>query len=250
MVSRDKILLLFDMDGTLTKARLEISDSFEQFLLNDIKPLATIGIVSGSDFKKVSEQMKTTEFVKNFDYVFCENGLVYYKNGELISEQSILTFFGERKLQKFINFCLGYMAKLDLPSKRGTFVEFRSGMINVCPVGRSCNLTERAEFMQFDKENKVRENFIDVLKKEFDGYGFTFALGGQISIDVFPIGWDKTYCLNHIDEGTYDEIHYFGDKTEAGGNDYEIYTHEKTIGHAVTSPEDTEMQLRKLLKLE
>lgn len=24
-----------------------------------------------------------------------------------------------------------------------------------------------------------------------------------------------------------------------GGNDYEIFTHERTIGHAVSSPEDT-----------
>lgn len=59
--------------------------------------------------------------------------------------------------------------------------------------------------------------------------------GGQISFDVFPIGWNKTYCLRHVDE--YEEIHFFGDKTTEGGNDYEIYESDLTLGHRVTGPE-------------
>jgi phosphomannomutase len=31
-----------------------------------------------------------------------------------------------------------------------------------------------------------------------------------------------------------------------GGNDYEIYEHERTIGHSVTSPDDTIALLTKL----
>ena len=34
---------------------------------------------------------------------------------------------------------------------RGTFIEFRSSMINICPVGRSCSQAERDEFSAFDK---------------------------------------------------------------------------------------------------
>jgi phosphomannomutase len=41
--------------------------------------------------------------------------------------------------QKLINFCLHYMADLDIPIKRGTFVEFRNGMLNVSPIGRNCS---------------------------------------------------------------------------------------------------------------
>ena len=37
--------------------------------------------------------------------------------------------------------------------------------------------------------------------------------GGQISFDVFPIGWDKTFCLRLIDLSQFKEIHFFGDKT-------------------------------------
>ena len=34
---------------------------------------------------------------------------------------------------------------------RGTFIEFRKGMLNVCPVGRSCSQAERDQFGEYDK---------------------------------------------------------------------------------------------------
>ena len=112
------------------------------------------------------------------------------------------------------------------------------------------------------------------MKKEFADLNLTFSIGGQISFDVFPTGWDKTYCLNFVKAEDFDEIHFFGDKTFEGivvtvhcayvmlipcpyslffayhcllgGNDYEIFTHERTKGHTVTSPEDTKEQCTKL----
>lgn len=31
-------------------------------------------------------------------------------------------------------------------------------------------------------------------------------------MQVFPQGWDKTYCLQYV-ESEFKEIHFFGDKT-------------------------------------
>jgi phosphomannomutase len=47
----------------------------------------------------------------------------------------------------------------------------------------------------------------------------------------------------------YTTIHFFGDKTFKGGNDYEIYNDPRTTGHSVTGPEDTASQLKKLFDL-
>lgn len=33
----------------------------------------------------------------------------------------------------------------------GTFIEFRNGMLNISPIGRSCTLEERIEFSELDK---------------------------------------------------------------------------------------------------
>ena len=83
----------------------------------------------------------------------------------------------------------------------------------------------------------------------------SYSVGGQISFDVFPTGWDKTYCLQHlaaekdISGVEYKTIHFFGDKTFEGGNDYEIYSDPRTIGHSVTGPEDTMQQLKEIFQL-
>ena len=88
--------------------------------------------------------------------MFSENGLVAYKDGNLLAEASLKTFLGEDKLQQLINFLLHYIADLDIPIKRGTFIEFRKGMLNVSPIGRNCSQEERDEFEQYDKTANIR----------------------------------------------------------------------------------------------
>lgn len=200
--------------------------------------------MGGSDLVKMQEQMGGDDVTQMYDYVFSENGLVAFKNGKEFGRMSIKKHLGEENIKRFVNFCLRYTADLDIPKKRGTFIEFRNGLINVCPIGRNCTQEERIEFFEYDKEHKIREKFVEACQKEFTDMGLYFSIGGQISFDVFPKGWDKTFCLNLIE--TYKEVHFFGDKTYPGGNDYEIYEDSRTIGHRVTSPEDTKQQLEEL----
>uniref|UniRef100_G3WHW3 Phosphomannomutase n=1 Tax=Sarcophilus harrisii TaxID=9305 RepID=G3WHW3_SARHA len=153
---------------------------------------------------------------------------------------------GEELIQDLINYCLSYIAKIKLPKKRGTFIEFRNGMLNVSPIGRSCSHEERLEFYELDKKENIRQKFVTDLQKTFEGKGLTFSIGGQISFDVFPNGWDKRYCLRLVENDGYKTIYFFGDKTMPGGNDYEIYTDSRTVGYSVTSPEDTQRICEKL----
>ena len=131
-------------------------------------------------------------------------------------------------------------------------MEFRSGLINVCPVGRSCSQEQRIEFHQLDQEKGIRKAFVETLNEKFpeETFGLHFAIGGQISIDAFPTGWDKRFCLRHIENEGFKEIHFFGDRTEEGGNDYHLYADPRTIGHAVKSPNDTINQLKSKFELE
>eukprot|EP00062_Callorhinchus_milii_P009168 gi/632952643/ref/XP_007891962.1/ PREDICTED: phosphomannomutase 2 [Callorhinchus milii] len=230
-------LCLFDVDGTLTEARQKVTSEMNGFLKH-LKGRLKIGVVSGSDFDKVKEQLGD-DVLSRYDYVFAENGLVAYKEGVFWAKQSIQRHIGEDILQDLINYSLSYMAKIKLPRKRGTFIEFRSGMLNISPVGRSCSQEERIEFHKLDKKEKIREKFVAALQKEFEGKGLTFSIGGQISFDVFPDGWDKRYCLGLLESAQFKSIHFFGDKTFEGGNDYEIYSDPRIIGHSVRSAEET-----------
>ena len=81
-----------------------------------------------------------------------------------------------------------------------------------------------------------------------------YSIGGQISFDIFPAGWDKRYCLQHLDAEAkkpdgieYKYIHFFGDKTEPGGNDYELYSDPRVVGHSVRDPDDCAVQLQEIL---
>ncbi|KAL6761812.1 eukaryotic phosphomannomutase [Haematococcus lacustris] len=238
-----KVLALFDVDGTLTAPRKKATDEMLQYM-QQLRKHITVGIVGGSDLHKIAEQLGDN-LIHDFDYVFAENGLVAYKAGELVATASLKSHLGEDKLKQFINFVLHYVADLDIPIKRGTFVEFRNGMLNVSPIGRNCSQEERDEFEKYDAVHGVRKAFVTALKEKFADFGLTYSIGGQISFDVFPQGWDKTYCLRFVKD-QFSVIHFFGDKTFQGGNDYEIFSSDLTQGHTVTSPEDTRAQCTQL----
>ncbi|XP_058791358.1 uncharacterized protein LOC131664355 [Phymastichus coffea] len=241
-----KIICLFDVDGTLTEPQQIISQSLDQYIQDELSKLFDVAVVGGSDFAKIKRQLGDN-VLKKYSYVFAENGLIAYKDGTKLPTETIQSILGEETLQEFINFALLYISKLQLPFKRGTFIEFRTGIVNISPVGRNCTHEERLQFYEYDNEHHVREKFIQALKKEFPNLALTYSIGGQISFDVFPNGWDKTYCLRHI-QG-YEEIHFFGDKTLEGGNDYEIYESDLTVGHRVNGPDDTLKQLKVLVNL-
>lgn len=104
--------------------------------------------VGGSDLVKQEEQLGTpaAPAVSIFDFAFAENGLTAFRQGERLASNSFIQWLGEDKYQNLADFCLRYISELKLPRKRGTFVEFRNGMVNVSPVGRNASIEERHDF--------------------------------------------------------------------------------------------------------
>lgn len=68
-------------------------------------------------------------------------------------------------------------------------------------------------FLTTLQKHGLRAAFVKVLQEKFADYDLTFSIGGMISFDVFPRGWDKTYALKHVEHEGFEEIHFFGDKT-------------------------------------
>ncbi|KAF2197778.1 eukaryotic phosphomannomutase [Delitschia confertaspora ATCC 74209] len=247
-------IVLFDVDETLTPARLPVSPPMLQ-LLSALRHKVAIGYVGGSNLVKQQEQLGSpqVDVTTLFDFCFPENGLTAFRLGQPLESTSFIKFIGEEKYKRLANWILHYIADLDIPIKRGTFIEFRNGMINVSPIGRNASHEERVAFTAFDDEHQVRAKMVADLKAAFPDLPLTYSIGGQISFDVFPTGWDKTFCLRHVeaekqrpDGVEYTTIHFFGDKTSVGGNDYEIYTDPRTVGHSVKNPEDTMRQVKEI----
>ena len=117
-----RIIALFDVDGTLTIPRGEITSDMLAFM-KDLSKKITVGIVGGSDLPKQEEQLGEG-IVNLFPYNFSQNGLVAYKNGELLESQTIAKFLGEDNIKRVINWTLKYFSELDLPVKVGLCLTF------------------------------------------------------------------------------------------------------------------------------
>jgi len=110
-----RILALFDVDGTLTIPRGKVTDSMMTFM-KDLSKKITVGIVGGSDLPKQEEQLGDG-IAHVFPYNFSQNGLVAYKNGELLEVQTISKHLGEDNIKKIVNWVMKYLADIDLPVK-------------------------------------------------------------------------------------------------------------------------------------
>merc|ERR1719234_1151902 len=82
--SRKRLLCLFDVDGTMTKPRQQITAEMRSFMENKVIPRVTVGLVGGSDRVKILEQMQGEEAVAKYDFCFSENGLVAYQGSRLL----------------------------------------------------------------------------------------------------------------------------------------------------------------------
>jgi phosphomannomutase len=141
-----------------------------------LRQKVAIAYVGGSNMVKQEEQLGAPAgrpVTDLFDFCFSENGLVAYKLGALLASQSFISWIGEDHYKALVRFILHYIADLDIPFKRGTFVEFRNGMINVSPVGRNASNEERDAYERFDLEHKVRETFVAKLKEQFSDLDLT-----------------------------------------------------------------------------
>lgn len=222
-------LLLFDVDGTLTEPMKEISDDMISVLKTLQLRNYTLAVVGGSDYNKISKQL--AKCLSIFEYIFAENGLMTYHNGKLLETQSILDYLSDENYSNLINNILSTLSVTDIPVKRGNFIELRNSCINVSPIGRSCSYDERVQFNQYDSIHSIRKNIIKNIQPILNQYSLESVIGGMISFDIYPKGWDKTYCLRYLDD--YDEIYFFGDKTQPGGNDHSLFMSTRVIGHTV-----------------
>ena len=159
-----KTIILFDVDGTLTDPRKFIKENMLEIIkkLKNINNL-DIAIVGGSNLDKQKEQLGNKN-LELFDYVFSENGLVSLinNNGNLnnFHSNNFQDYLGIKNYEYLINSCFEILIKLKPPVKTGTFIELRTGMINVSPIGRNCSQKQREEFFEIDKINKYRYDLI------------------------------------------------------------------------------------------
>ena len=120
----------------------------------------------------------------------------------------------------------------------GNFISFRGSMVNWCMIGRDASHEMRDAFIDIDKD--VRKKLQEQLDDQLGGaklHNIVTSLGGSTSIDIYPKGWDKTYCLRHIEDQR--KIYFVGDRCQPSGNDYALYIHKNVAGYETKNPANT-----------
>ena len=230
-------IVLFDMDGTLTEPR----KSFDNVLMPSISSLSRksqIGIVTGSDLDYLQQQLKPildSPSIRQKLHLLPCNGTKYYSppssphaEFKLVSEVNMRQTLGSNAFKQIMIALIEQQSSIDLYGipLTGHFISYRGSMINWCPIGRNANDEQRKRFVEYDllSSPSYREKIIENLQISFDMRGVanlvTIKLGGSTSFDIYPKGWDKTYCLKHFQDW---ETWFVGDRCEENGNDKEIY---------------------------
>lgn len=248
--------LLFDMDGTLTDPRQPITEDVV-VALKSIGPSIKKHLVTGSDISKIEEQIPYSILLNIFERVYSCNGTRVWNcnldmddetgtfEPELIHRTSLSDHYSEPDINHIINTLLKTAQETHTKIKTGTFIEWRDSQINFSVVGRNCTTEQRENYVVWDKKSKEREKIIERLRKEFRGWGLSFRLGGQISIDITRDGWDKSYAFRNMNE-TPDQCVFFGDKICKDGNDFDIAMKCHKY-HNVEGPADLILQLQEYL---
>ena len=222
---------IFDVDGTLTPSRKKITpeffDEFFQFTEeNDVY------LVTGSDRDKTLEQI-TPEIYNNCKRVYnCSGSDVYEGDKNVYRDDWELPEKVERFLQDELDFS-------QFPIRNGNHIERRPGGVNFSILGRDKDpMLGREEYVKWNKIHSERRFIALRILNMFPD--LSVALGGQTGIDIGPLGADKSQILR--DFTADDEIHFFGDRMEPGGNDYSLGEAVKKMGgftYNVDSYKDT-----------
>tara|TARA_R100000458_G_C8209003_1_gene197104 strand:+ start:155 stop:910 length:756 start_codon:yes stop_codon:yes gene_type:complete len=216
---------IFDVDGTLTPSRLPMTDEFKKFFKTWIQK-NTFYLVTGSDLPKLQEQMDGMEIHADGIFTCCGNQFwevdpaVHPKHCDLIYDNK---FEMSTKLKNALEVIL---MSSQYPHRYGNHIEDRGSMINFSVVGRNCTQEQRENFFKWDNEKGERRKISLFIKQKFKN--LDAVIGGQISIDIYPKGMDKSQILQHVQSnfelpfGTQHQYIFIGDRIKKGGNDYPL----------------------------
>lgn len=211
-------------------------------------------VIGGGTFNHISSQLNPVSNI--IDYIFTENGTIIHNKNKCIKSHFLKDELNDNQTNLLVSFILKLLSKIIMPIKRGTFIEYRNGLINIAPMGRNCTLEEREIFIEFNS----KENVLSKLKKEIEEFIFqnnmdlSVTFGGKISLDIFPKKWNKSMCLDFLfnESNSFNsksKILFFGDKIYSGGNDYLLGIDKRVFGHVnVLNESDCENKLKKVVE--
>lgn len=222
-----KKILSFDIDNTLNEPKMPIFPEMAE-LLAELSKKYIIAPISGQKYEQfliqIINNLPETAVLENF-HLFVAQGTQYYayKDGEwkqvfnyaLTDEQANAIMDALEKAARELNH---WDESVLAPGDE--INENRESMIAYSAIGQKATV----EAKQAWDPDMVKRNAIAKLASQY-APDFEFEVAGTTTINGFVPGQNKEFGMNHLMEElkvTKEEILYFGDMTQEGGNDYPV----------------------------
>ena len=213
-------IFIFDVDGTLTPSRLPMTEEFQNFFSIWSK-MNKFYLVTGSDLPKLQEQMCYFDIEAERIFTCCGNQM--WKPNPSVPIQSADLIY-ENKFtppESLIEYLKNKIESSKYYHRAGNHIENRDSMLNFSVVGRNCTQEQREDYFKWDSKVDERKNIANDIKSIWTK--LDAVIGGQISIDIYPKGNDKSQVLEHIEKlHRTGKIIFIGDGIDNGGNDYPL----------------------------
>ena len=229
----ERLVYLFDVDGTLTPPMKKMESGTSMRFLNWMRG-KEVYIVAGSDRHKVYNQLPASILSR-------VNGIFSSSANELWIGDDLVYKNDWTPTSDFLTYLSQLYESSHFVPKGEKFIEKRAGMINFSIVGREAETELREIYYRWDEKNQDRQRMAQAIMLDYPE--LQACIGGQISIDIYPKEQDKSQASRWVTENLKKEIVFFGDKCNPGGNDYpianDIIQRECGTYHNVESPTQT-----------
>lgn len=254
---RQKKIITFDLDGTLTPSKSKMDREMGELLCRLLKTYQ-VAVISGGGFPQFQEQFlsvlaketphEVTRLFTNLLVLPTSGGQFYSwdetENTWKKEYAENLTEEEKKRISAAILTALDQVHFVQPEKLYGPQIEDRESQITFSALGQGAPVDEKKVY---DPDKQKREPVRQALMRLIPE--FEIRTNATTSVDITRKGVDKAYGMKKICEITgcsFEDILFIGDGLFEGGNDYPV----KTLGIetvAVTGPDEVKEFLRKEL---
>lgn len=224
-----KKVIAFDLDDTLAVTKSPISDRMSE-LLSKLVEKYEICIISGGRFeqfkKQVIDRLDIDDRYLSRFHLMPSCGTRYYRYDEINKEwkQIYAEDLTKEQKDKIIEALKEGAKELGLWEENpyGDIIEDRGSQITYSALGQQAPAEKKYAWDPDKKKKNALRDYVAPLLDDLE-----VRVGGTTSVDITRIGVDKAYGMRKLMEALEigkEEILFFGDSLQEGGNDYPVKT--------------------------
>ena len=242
-----KKLIVFDLDGTITRSK-QVIDVEMVNLLFELLKRTKIAIVSGESYNQFKKQFldhihsEVSDLKNIFLFPTCATAFFRYsEDGWMNVYQEKLTQREKSLIESALDFTIKRTEVCDGLNMYGERIEDRQTQITFSAFGQAAPLEVKKDWDKDKFKRRQMKVILDNIIPEFEVH-----IGGSSSIDVTKKGIDKAYAVQQMEKFLgikKEDMVFIGDALYEGGNDYPV----KSTGVECIEVENEE-ETKKIIK--